>query len=386
MTIARGLIGALVLAGCVAPDEPTDGDVDGEAVAKVHRPTVLAEREHLIHGIAGDEQFVFVTEPGVGGPARVAVLDRATGAELALLPAPPGGFRLPFTARVPATGHLIVLDNAGFPPVGAPTILDYRYSGDAADGTFTATLERVVDFTGLPLLFAEDFEVLDSGDYVVSESVIGGLWLVAPDGAITPALFPSTPAPLPELAACQGPAEPLVVGGVTFRIIGTFAPGVGSLAVRDGQLYFGMSCRGGVHRIPVATLYDATRSPEVRAGDVQAVSPRPADVAFEIIKGLAFNRWDPSDPYLYAGDTTQLRLIRVDVDTGAREVLSSDARLFNFTVAGAFLPPRHGHEPSPLVVASDQEHRWSGINEALPPGEDQFQPPFVVTSYFPKRR
>ena len=45
--------------------------------------TKLAQRDNLIHGIAGDEEHVFVSEPGIGvgaaGP-RVVVLDRDTGA------------------------------------------------------------------------------------------------------------------------------------------------------------------------------------------------------------------------------------------------------------------------------------------------------------------
>src|SRR5687768_14278308 len=89
-----------------------------------------AQRDSLIHGIAGDERFIFLTEPGMGvstaGP-RVVALDRFTGREVAALPAPPDGFKLPFTLRVPRTGHLVVLDAGGFPPQGPPKIYDYRY-------------------------------------------------------------------------------------------------------------------------------------------------------------------------------------------------------------------------------------------------------------------
>src|ERR1700755_3323339 len=79
----------------------------------------LALRPSLTHGIAGDQRYVFTTEPGIGpsvaGP-RVVVLDRFSGRELATLTPPPGGFKMPFTLRVPSPGHLIVLDDAGFPP------------------------------------------------------------------------------------------------------------------------------------------------------------------------------------------------------------------------------------------------------------------------------
>src|SRR6185312_6047120 len=94
------------------------------------RVSTLAERNALIHGIAGDEDYVFVTEPGIGvatdGP-RVVVLDRDSGRQKAVVPAPPGGFKLPFTLRVPETGHLVVLDAGGFPPQGPPIVYDYRY-------------------------------------------------------------------------------------------------------------------------------------------------------------------------------------------------------------------------------------------------------------------
>src|SRR5215207_1966922 len=85
------------------------------------RATTLAERDALIHGIAGDDDYVFVTEPGIGvstaGP-RVVVLDRDNGRQKAVLPAPPGGF----TLRSPQEGKLVVLDAGGFPPQGPPVV------------------------------------------------------------------------------------------------------------------------------------------------------------------------------------------------------------------------------------------------------------------------
>src|SRR3954451_3926457 len=74
--------------------------------------SVLAKRASLTHGIAGDQRYVFTTEPGIGDSrpggdiARVVVLDRFTGREVATLPPPAGGFKFPFTLRVPSPGHL----------------------------------------------------------------------------------------------------------------------------------------------------------------------------------------------------------------------------------------------------------------------------------------
>src|SRR4051812_16501107 len=188
--------------------------------------TVLAKRASLTHGIAGDQRYVFTTEPGIGpstGGARVVVLDRFTGREVATLPPPAGGFKLPFTLRVPSPGHLVVLDNAGFPPQGTPKVYDYAYRTDWHG--FHAAVTRTTDFSGLPLAFAEDVEVLPDGQYVVSESVIGGLWLIGRDGAIKPGMVPSTPAPLPKIGGCLFPAGPFTVGGLPFEPLGRFPPG-----------------------------------------------------------------------------------------------------------------------------------------------------------------
>ena len=132
----RVLVTALTLVALVAPAAAQAKGID------VTR--ALSKRENLIHGIAGDERLVFVTEPGigVGTTPRVVALDRFTGREVAALPAPPGGFKLPFTLRVPETGHLIVLDSGGFPPPATPTVYDYRYRSDHRG--FRAELVRTV--------------------------------------------------------------------------------------------------------------------------------------------------------------------------------------------------------------------------------------------------
>ncbi|HWK29154.1 MAG TPA: hypothetical protein VNS09_21510 [Solirubrobacter sp.] len=341
---------------------------------------VFAERAALTHGIAGDERYVFTTEPGIGSAARVVVLDRTSGREVATLPPPRGGFKLPFTLRVPRSGRLVVLDNGGFPPVGPPVVYDYAYG--AQRGRFSARLARTVDFKGLPLQFAEDVEVLPTGEYVVSESIAGGLWLIGRDGRIRRGLVPDAGAPpLPRLGPC-----PLLgsttVGGLPFSAPGGFAPGAGSLAVRGGELYFSSSCEGGIYRVPLKVLLDARRPAAARAAQIATVSPR--QFPFESLKGITFNRWDPRDPWLYAGDPFRLSLVRVHSVTGRREVLSTDARLYDFTVSTAFLPPQRRGGPNPLVTASDQEYRWTATNAAIT--TDQLRPPFVLAQYWPPRR
>ncbi len=349
------------------------------------RIATFAKRDALTHGIAGDERYVFVTEPGIGvapSGARVVALDRTTGREVAALPAPEGGFKLPFTLRVPRTGHLVVLDSGGFPPVGPPVVYDYTYS--TKRGALKAKLTRTTSFAGQPLAFAEDVEVLPNGEYVVSESIFGGLWLIGRDGKIRRGLVPDDGAPaLPKLGPCQDSGVARTVGDLPFAAPGGLLPGAGSLAVRGQYLYISSTCQGGIQRVPIRVLLDDSTPAAERAEKITAVTTK-AEGDLESLKGITFNRWDPSDPWIYAGDPFHLKLIRVNANTGKREVLSSDARLFNFTIAATFLPPLRHKGPNPLVVTSDQEYRWSPTNAALN-GVDHFQPPFILAEYWPRR-
>jgi hypothetical protein len=355
------------------------------AQAKGERAAPLAKRASLTHGIAGDERYVFTTEPGMGvatAGARVVVLDRFTGKEVATLPPPDGGFKLPFTLRVPRSGHLVVLDSGGFPPVGPPIVYDYDYRTEKQG--FKAKLERTVSFAGNPMGFAEDVEVLPNGEYVVSESIFGGLWLISRDGQIRRGMVPDDGGqPLPNLGSCQFPGTGSgVVGDLPFQAGGGFAPGAGSLTVHDADLYISSTCAGGVQRVAIKTLLDTSKPAAERAQKIITVTKRKYDL--ESLKGITFNRWDPDDQWIYAGDPFRLTLIRIDSRTGKRQVLSKDQELFNFTVSTAFLPPAHRRGSNPLVTASDQEYRWSALNTALN-GKDAFEPPFVVAEYYPER-
>src|SRR4051812_12833992 len=64
-------------------------EVNSNSIAYDYFPSL-----NVPHGIAGDEQFVFVTQPLSG---RVSVVNRLTGEELTTLPPPPIGWQLPFT-------------------------------------------------------------------------------------------------------------------------------------------------------------------------------------------------------------------------------------------------------------------------------------------------
>ena len=331
----------------------------------------FAQRDNLPHGLAADGRYVFVAEPLDG---RVAVLSRATGREVAELPPPPGGFLLPFGARIDGDGQVVILDSGGFPSpteLAIPRVYVYQYQGHGRH--FTATLTRSV-MVMAPIIFAEELEVLAPGRYVISASGFGALWVVEADGSVTPGITPQTLNPedlIPQLTACPFPPGGNV-GGIPFAAPGDFAPGVGALGT-DGQwLYMSGTCQGGVRRVPLAVFSDA-RPPWERAADIEEVFARP-DGEIGTLKGLVFNRGNPRDHALYALEPFNLRVVRIDVDTGTRTVLLDNPELFNFPVSAAILP---GHGPAVMVVASDQEHRWTALNAAIP--EDVFTPPFLLS-------
>jgi len=372
--IMASIVGGAIAGAAGALAQQIDVPLPGHRIVINSRSAAFefADQNQLTFGVDGDSRLIFLTEPLA---QRIAVLDRFTGQEIGQVPAPPSGFLLPFSIRVPSAGRLVVLDPGGFPNPAVPSIArvyDYDYQWNEASRTFSATLARTVSFAGLPVIFVEDVEVTSSGLYVVAESVIGALWVIHPDGTITPGVFPSSGVPIPQLGPCALPA--VTVEGIPFGAPGGFAPGVVSLTSRAGDLYFGTTCSGGLYRIPIQSLVDGLRSPDQRAQDIAVVSPRPAGT-FESFEGLAVNRFNIHDNAVYACDSFHLQILRIDASTGARTVIAADPLLFNFPVKLQFLPPVLG--VSPLVVASDQEYRLAAINSAL--SHDILQPPWIVT-------
>lgn len=355
------------------------------AAAAEAQPMVsaLAQRASLPHGVAGDERLVFVTEPLNG---RVAVIDRATGNEIAELPAPAGGFLLPFEMRTPKSNRLVVLDAGGFPSPTAlaiPRVYDYTYHYSPGTGEFRATLTRSVRFDNIPIIFSEDIEVLKDGRYVVSDSGFGALWVINRDGTIAPGITPASLAPfdaIPQLGACPFVPGPLTIDGVPFELPGNFAPGVGSMTSRGDYLYFSGTCSGGLWRVPIAVL-DDTRAPHLRAADISLVSARPSTLDFDTLKGLTSNLKDPHDDAVYAADPFHLRILRIDLATGARRVVASGATPFNFSVSMKWLPNVKGTQS--LIVSADQEHRFAALNAALA-GVSVFQPFLITEVRFPR--
>ena len=341
----------------------------------------FARLDALPAGVAGGQAVVFVGSPLEG---RILALGRVTGHPIGELPPPPTGFILPFIIHSVGNNRVAVLDAGGLPSPepfvpANPTIYEYEYT--ISGSGFSANLVRTVSFATALIGFAEDFVKLSDGRYVLSDAILGSIWIAEPDGTVRPGIVPETFEPedrIPELAFCED--MPLIeVGGVPFLFSGATLPGVSplGLAERSGILYFYSPCAEGLFSVSLASLSDG-RPPHERADDIQLVAPKPATVPVEQLLGLTFNPFSPHDRWLYAADSLQLRIIRIDVGTGQRQVVANDPTLFNFPSSTAFLPPILG--VAPLLVVSNQQHRTVLTNAAIT--EDILQPPFIVAKVF----
>jgi hypothetical protein len=160
---------------------------------------------------------------------------------------------------------------------------------------------------------------------------------------------------------------------------GSTQPGKKPLAVNNGTLNIYTPFAKGLFSIPVASLFDR-RQPYRRAADIRLVSAKPANIPVEQLLALTFNPYDAQDRYLYAADSLQLRVVRIDVTTGKRQVIGDDAELFDFPSSMAFLPPALG--VSTLLTVSNQQHKNPLTNDAI--SEDLTTPPYVVAKTYLK--
>jgi hypothetical protein len=359
------------------------------AVRGVGRAERYAQFRVPIAGVAGGRDVVFVGQPL---HKRVVVLSRSTGKRIGVLPPPPGGFSVPFIMHAHGSDRVEVLDAGRLPQKpfrpANPSIYQYRYSFSprrASQGVFSASLERTVSFSGVPVGFSEDFVRLQDGRLLVSDAVLGSIWVVQPDGTITPGIVPKSfdpPDAIPALAMCVKMPE-VTVNGHPFLFTGSTLPGVSPLAVRDGTVYYASPCARGIYAFPLAILSD-DRQPYQRAADIHLVAATPPDVQVEELLDFTFNPFDPSDRYLYAADPLELRVIRIDLTTGARQVVAGGSgpgipKLFDFPSSLGFLPPI-ADGVSTLVVASNQQERTPLTNDAV--RQTTFDLPFTVAKVF----
>jgi hypothetical protein len=328
-------------------------------------------------GIAGGSRLLFVGSPLEG---RVSVLSRASGQVIAELPQPPSPFVLPLILHSIGPSRIAVLDSGGFPEPGVvdanPTIYEYEYS--YRNGKFSATLARTVSFTNVRIGFAEEFVYLGKGRYLVPDSVYGAIWRVTSSGAVVPGIVPRTYDAVDAFASMAycPTMPPVTVGGLPFLFVGGTIPGIAGIAVRNNTVYFTSSCAGALYRFDYRTLFDR-RQPHERADDIRLIATKPAGVEVEELLELQFNPFDQDDPYLYAADAMQLRVIAINPSNGRRHIVGDDPRLFNFPASIAFVPPGPDDDSAPMLVLSNQQHRDPLLNPAVT--VDHIQLPYLIT-------
>ena len=398
---AAPLLACASLYACGSPSDATtleSSSIEQSTAAETPSPSELAERRKPGHvgvsfdyaysdipiaGVAGGRDVVFVGQPIDG---KVVALSRFTGEPVGELPSPTGGFAVPFiihTVGGPDEGRVTVLGAGGYPSPkpfvpANPTLYEFSYHYDRVHG-FTATRTRDIPFTSVLVGFAEDFLHLDDGRYLVSDAILGSIWVVQRDGSIAPGIVPKTwnaEDRIPQLAFCEtGPT--VQVNGYPFRFSGGTQPGVSPLAVRQGTVYFNTTCGRGLYRFPLRIL-DDPRQPYQRTRDIRLVRAVPPNVEMEELLDFTFDPYDPSDHWLYAADALNLRILRIDVESGRRQVVAEDNRRLDFPSSLGFLPPVSGTAGlSTLVVVSNQQERTPLTNDAVT--TTTFQLPFIVS-------
>lgn len=350
-----------------APGDDAPRQATSRAFAKISVP---------IAGVAAGEDVVFVGEPLQGS---VVVLARSDARPIGMLPPPPDGFALPFIIHSLGEGRVAVLDAGGLPQPSPfkpanPSIYEYAYRFSSERG-FSARLTRSISFASVPVGFSEDFVRLDDGRFLLSDAILGSIWIAESNGTISPGIVPQSfnpPDLIPSLAFCPGMPE-ISVDGVPFLFSGSTLPGVSPMAVRDGTVYYYSPCARGIYAFPVATLSD-NRLPFQRAADIHLVAPTPSNVLVEELLDFSFNPFDRSDKFLYAADPLKLRVIAIDLTNGRRHVVADDPKLLDFPSSLGFLPP-HG-EKSELLVVSNQQERTPLTNDAVT--QTMFNLPFMI--------
>jgi hypothetical protein len=340
--------------------------------------TDFLDIQFLAAGVAADRKVVFVGDPLDG---QVIAYSRATRQQIGTLPQPPPGFILPFIMHSLGEGRVGVLDAGGLPqpkpfaPVH-PFYYEYTYTFTPSSG-FSATLARFVDSGSIEVGFPEDFVKLPDGRVLMSDAVLGSVWIIQTDGTFAPGIVPktfNTSDAIPQMVFCPTMPE-VTVNGVPFLFSGSTNPGIEAIAVRNGTAFFHSPCARGLFKFPISILSDS-RQPYQRAADIQLVASTPADIQVEELLDMQFNSTDPSDTRLYAAHALQLEILRIDSTTGARTVLASDSRLFDFPSSIAFLPPGQNDQGGlAFLVVSNQQERTPITNDAV--SMNSFITPFL---------
>jgi hypothetical protein len=370
-----------------------------------------------MHGVGGDETLLFGVQPAPAPeePIGVHVASRLTGEPVADVTPPPGGWHTPLAIKIAefqgqganTRGTFLLLD-AGNPPEQTGTrpavIYRYSYSFSPQDGYHDALLAtHVLPLAGPPgpglpagIVLPESMALLPGGDVAVTDTLGGAIWVAGPSlddwrlAMIDPQFAPGFG--VPEIDGI-GRAP----GGSTrpYRLLlptipgtpGPAAPGVHSIAyvpVTDEVYVIRTVSPGGLFGIPRSVLLDTRTPPFAKGAALQVVVP-PTHGLSDLADGLDYDRFHPTSPWLYwqrapsdvaGGGFNTLR--RVNLFTGAVEVVAQSNILFDFTDEISALPPPGDSPFTYIASAMGQEENNPDINVLLG-GVSSYVAPTLIT-------
>ena len=109
------------------------------------------------------------------------------------MPPPPNGFVLPFTMHSLGKNRVAVLDAGGLPQPqpfvpANPKIYEYAYSLSPEHGFSVSLVCTIVS----PVCWWVSGRLvrLDDDRYLLSDAVLGSIWVVNPDGTVVPGIVP----------------------------------------------------------------------------------------------------------------------------------------------------------------------------------------------------
>lgn len=298
-------------------------------------------KAHAIHGVENTRYntrvFMLQPESAPSSPAGVYVASGLTGEDFGSLPAPPGGFKVPLSARVLSqdasgyAGRLVVLDNQGTPAEAGtltPKLFFYNFSGGLH--SFSATYDSEVTLPSAAMggfVYPGSLVLLGGGKLGITDNV-GAIWTIGTDGTgLAPAYV--------NLNFSFGAVAPFstigVVGDASGSSLGTVMAVTMQLPAPPGApLPPGVGLGPGIHSI----------------GYSDSAVGGTDDVCFSVTTGG--NGLDPSDPM------NPLGLPYQGVHCIAKSVLLAAGPPVGKPLTRSF----HGVEALKLVDAVDVHGRW----------------------------
>jgi len=359
-----------------------------------------------IHGVDGDERLLFVVAPSHTPDQEHGVLvsHRLTGRHLGMVAEPPGGFLEPtsiqierYTTRGSRTEGVFIINDNGGPPALAgmvPTLVHrYRYAYSRRDGFRSQWLETHRLPFGPPpppgtlptgIVYTAGFLRVPSGQTLVNDTALGAIWI--DDGSLDhwrlavmdPDLFGGHCDDIAGVGRAPG-------GGTRHYKLQTpfnLCPGVHSMthvALTDEVCVNRTTPPGGIFCWNRETLLDATIPPPIMGTLKRALVP-PAPGLSDLGDGVTYDRYHPDSRWLYFARSPADAAVgfantiwRVDVRTGAVQVVVRDNQLLDWTSNIAALPPLFPTSRTTIFASVGQEENNPEVNVLL-----NGQPQFVV--------